>query len=373
MEMPIFVVAQGVDETRTKHFGMLWTILSLMGLNVFEETKKRRCIFVSRMIRKFGFPFLMTCSMVYVTYHLIIRIKLIDYESALDISLAVLPNLMWLLMNKRKSLLINLLSHLSKMTPQVVTDRSLNPRVMNFILVCAFVYPTFVSTVNLYRNGRNGTFNKGYIQTDEDIFFEYVQKAQKMIFPSILALTYTALCYIFVRHLRFYNSEFSKATDIRSSYDLKLLVEGYIEVVNGIQLFQDIFSSPAFLLMWQNFCVVSFLALEAMNKGSWMESLMLEAILFMSHACAIIGVVTVCAAEVPLLMQRIKLSLLNLSSRKLAQEGSAFGEKHVDIVIKMEATVLTACNVFPFDRGFLLKAIGAVVAQAVIFHQIIEK
>lgn len=364
MTTPVLIFTQDFEETSEKNLCMLWKVYSLMGLNVSEGYRNKKCTRLSRMIQKLSFPLLMTCNMVYVVYCMTIRFKSMNYAFALDILMTALPNVMWFLMHNRKMLLIHFLSHLRKMSNQIFFVTPINNCFVNGILFCAFMYPISVATFNLYPLKMDGAFNKGSVKTHGDVLFEYMQKAQEMIFPSILALTYTTLCYIFVRHLRFYHSEFSKTKKLRPVHQLKTLTEGYLEVVNGLQLFQDIFSSPLFFLMWQNFCVVSYLALKAINEGFQRSTP--EEILFMCHACTIIGSVTVCAAEVPLLMQRIRLSLLNLSSRKIAKD-------EVDSVLQIESTVLTACNVFVFERGFLLKAIGAVVAQAVIFHQVVEK
>ncbi|KAG8198650.1 hypothetical protein JTE90_015482 [Oedothorax gibbosus] len=98
----------------------------------------------------------------------------------------------------------------------------------------------------------------------------------------------------------------------------------------------------------------------------------LNSIFYIIYECGVIGTVTVTAAEIPLEMQRIKSSLLELNLKSMLKEEALFGKKYIKGILKTDVTVLNAGNVFSFDRGFLLKALGALLGHIIIFYQIIE-
>ncbi|GFQ82600.1 hypothetical protein TNCT_63181 [Trichonephila clavata] len=70
-------------------------------------------------------------------------------------------------------------------------------------------------------------------------------------------------------------------------------------------------------------------------------------------------------------MQRIQSELLNKMSVSSFEGGLLYNEKYIELLLKRDVVILTSCNVFQFDRGFLLKALVSVVAQAIVVSQLV--
>ncbi|GFY66774.1 uncharacterized protein TNIN_376161 [Trichonephila inaurata madagascariensis] len=110
--------------------------------------------------------------------------------------------------------------------------------------------------------------------------------------------------------------------------------------------------------------------MDMMSIEYWISKLMLEAFCYFVFICSALGVLSVWAANIPLEMSRIKSVLLDKISFQSDQDGLLCGEKQIIFALKRELCVLTACNIFPLDKGFLLKAVATVIAQAVVFYQL---
>ncbi|GFU45042.1 uncharacterized protein TNCV_4235361 [Trichonephila clavipes] len=107
-----------------------------------------------------------------------------------------------------------------------------------------------------------------------------------------------------------------------------------------------------------------------MHRENWVSELLLESVLYLTLVLGSMGVLTMYAGNIPLEMSRIKVILLNKLSEQSNGDCLRFGEKQINYIIKRDVNVLTACNLFEMDRGFLLKVLITVVAQAVVIYQL---
>lgn len=300
----------------------------------------------------------------YKIYLMAIDNATISYGTLLSTIVTVMPNIMWLMMLKKRPSLKKLLTHLCMETSSTTRARPLKPFIINVFVLFGLLYPLLMQTAILYSTDK----------IPEPMYWvNYFQKVHELLFPTILCITYTSLCSILHRRLRASHTELLELASTSEPNKVKLLVEDYLNVVKGIDIFQETFSTPVFFLMWHNFCVLSYSLMEALfDRDHFLKSLVLDAASYIVYGSGVIGVVTISAAEIPLEMQRVKYSLLAINFQRLMKEEMVFGEKYGDMLLKMDVTVLTACNVFSFDRGFLLKALGALAAQVLIIYQIID-
>ncbi|GFQ69000.1 uncharacterized protein TNCT_176001 [Trichonephila clavata] len=110
--------------------------------------------------------------------------------------------------------------------------------------------------------------------------------------------------------------------------------------------------------------------MSMMYVPDWMSKAIVEAVFYFLYIFGTLGILTVWAANIPLEMQRIKSMILNKMSESSLEGGLLCNVKNIQLLLNKDVCVLTAFNVFQFDRGFLLKALVSVIAQAVVIFQL---
>ncbi|GFS60687.1 uncharacterized protein TNIN_130991 [Trichonephila inaurata madagascariensis] len=169
--------------------------------------------------------------------------------------------------------------------------------------------------------------------------------------------------------LRCIKSKLEQKPDMCSE-NVRKICKYYFGIIQGIEKFEDFFSAPVFILVVSNFCIVSLMVMDMMYVTNWVSKLMTEAVFYCLYIFGSLGVLTICAANIPLEMQRIKAVLLNKMSASSLEGRLLCNEKYIKLLLKRDVCVLTACNVFHFDRAFFLKALVSVIAQAIVAFQL---
>ncbi|KAF8791890.1 hypothetical protein HNY73_003557 [Argiope bruennichi] len=211
---------------------------------------------------------------------------------------------------------------------------------------------------------------------DENFIFgittliEILRPIQEIIFPSIVTLLYTAICYSLLEYIRYSKEIFKKDLDVFYTLTTNTLTKNYLEVVKGTEDFEELFSNPVAIIVFKNFCTVSIVIMDILHLKDWLSKMAMEAILYFALIFGSLGILTKCAADIPLEMLRIKSVLLDKISEQAQKNRFLRYDIQIDLLLKRKVCVLTACNLFSFDRGFLLKAMITVIAQAVVFDQL---
>ncbi|GFX22766.1 hypothetical protein TNCV_4839031 [Trichonephila clavipes] len=148
------------------------------------------------------------------------------------------------------------------------------------------------------------------------------------------------------------------------------LSKNYVEIIKDIEVFEDLFSVPVFILVLKDFCTVSITIMDMMYVPDWASKLGTEASFYFLYIFGTLGFLTICAANIPLEMQRIRSVLLNKMSASSTEGRLLCNVKNIELLLNRDVCVLTACNVFQFDRVFLLKALISVIAQAAVIYQL---
>ncbi|GBM37926.1 hypothetical protein AVEN_72840-1 [Araneus ventricosus] len=98
--------------------------------------------------------------------------------------------------------------------------------------------------------------------------------------------------------------------------------------------------------------------------------MLFESLLYPTLIFIFTGVSTVHAANIPLEMSSIKSLLWDKMATETFEYGRLGNGRDIWLILKRNVCVLTACKIFSFDRGFLLKAVVIVYAQAVAYYQL---
>ncbi|GFQ86072.1 uncharacterized protein TNCT_702711 [Trichonephila clavata] len=159
-------------------------------------------------------------------------------------------------------------------------------------------------------------------------------------------------------------------SNLHSLLTITALKKKYMAVVKSVEMFEDLFSTPALFLMMKNFCTLSIAIMDMMYIKNWISKLSLEVFFYFAFIFVSLGILTVYAGNIPLELSSIKTVLLDIMSEQSGPDGSFCGEKQIQCIFQRDVTVLTGWKIFNFDRGFLLKSLVTVIAQAVLIYQL---
>ncbi|GFQ67860.1 uncharacterized protein TNCT_264661 [Trichonephila clavata] len=343
-----------------KQCGKLWTVLKLTGISIFQEPHQKGFSYFLFAIQKFCYPVFLHCNLLYILYGTINSREKIDYAFIIDIITPLLINAMWWMMYMRRYAFKTFLVHIAQtMSTNLVSQTRYMAHVINASLFVIFIYPFVMAKIMLSENTE-------FAMNVVEIF----RPVHEVVFPSILSVIYTTMCYILFQNLRIIKTKFQKDLNLSSVNTVTKLKQNYLDVVKGIEMLENLFSVPAFILVVKNIGALSIVVMDMMDRTDWMSELLLEAVLHMTLIFGSMGVLTVVAGNIPLEMSSIKAILLDKLSKQSNEDGLRYGEKQINYIIKRDVNVLTACNVFEFDRGFLFKVMISVIAQAVVIYQL---
>ncbi|GFU45054.1 uncharacterized protein TNCV_4235471 [Trichonephila clavipes] len=342
-----------------KQCGKLWRVLEMTGISIFQEPHRKGFSYFLRTMQKLCYPVFLHCNLLYLLYGTIHSRK-IDYSFMIDIVTPLLINAMWWMMYMRRYAFKTFLVHIAQtMSTNLVSLTRYMAHVIDVSLFVIFIYPFIMAKIMLSENTE-------FAMNVVEIF----RPVHEIVFPSILSVMYTTMCYILFQNLRIIKIRFQKELDLSSMVTVTKLKQNYLDVVKGIEMLENLFSVPAFILVVKNIGALSIVVMDMMHRENWMSELLLEAVLHMALILGSMGVLTVYAGNIPLEMSCIKAILLDKLSKQSKEDGLRCGEKQINYIIKRDVNVLTACNVFEFDRGFLLKVMISVIAQAVVIYQL---
>ncbi|GFU36034.1 uncharacterized protein NPIL_306961 [Nephila pilipes] len=346
-----------------KHCGKLWTVLDLTGISVFNEKARGGFMHFLYMIRKLFFPIFLHCNLLYLWYNIIERCYSkgeIDYADMIDVVVPPFSNILWWMVYTRRFAFKKFFNHIATtMSVTVVSQTRSMAHAINATLFLTLVYPSIMVMMMMLQ--------KTKYKVSLGQFFRLVQE---IIFPSIVGIMYTAICYLLLRNLQTFKNRFDKDLSFSSMITFTNLKKNYLDIVKGVEMFEDLFSAPVFIIVVESFCLVSIIIMDMMHRENWLSELWLEALFYLIFIFGTLGILTVYAGNIPLEMSRIKSVLLEKMSEQSNKDGLLCLEKQILYLMKKDAIVLTACNVFDFDRAFLLKALISVIAHAVIIYQL---
>lgn len=345
------------------YFGKLWSVIGLTGFYTMdasvEHPKGARLSIIK--LRKTIFPILLCINLVYLWY-LEVCNSLFNYATILDVILTSTPLLLWIHIFKFQKLFKDLLTHACKIfQTNVIPQPRTFTLFINFSLVLVFIMPLGLATIRKYCKPVNNSF---YSVT--------LRYYQEITFTSITSITYCAMCIFFIQSLRSYKTKFIELRDFGCFQCNEESVKNYTNLLKTVEEFQDFFSTPVFLIVVQNFCNVSLIILDFMSARDWGSVLMWEAMPYLVFSCALIGTVSVTASEIPLEIRRIRSVFLDILSLAETNNGLMNGKRQIKIVMERDLPVFNACNAFPIDRGFIVKFLAAITAQALVFYQVIQ-
>lgn len=361
-----------VQRLRKINFGYLWIVFYFMGIDIFKISFKLKCINVNcSTVQKYLFPMTITCNAAYILYLTWNTSPILSYETLLNTTMTILPNVIWLTVFLQKRSLRTFLLHVVTISKSLSEENNFLANITNTFLFITFSFPIVIASLEWNKRKKGIPAQEYNIETHIRKLIEQTWIIwHQLTIPAIVAILYVCISYCLIRQLRFCKRQFKKLQVDTSSKVVESLLKWYLEIVKCVEEFQNVSSSFVFCILWQYFCVVSFGVMELMYYRIKDTLLMVEVVLYIFHSSCVIGVVTVFAAEIPLELQQIRIVLFDVYFGRFHCKGKL--KDCLDTILKKEPPVLSACNIFVFERSFILKALGGIVGQAVLLYGIMQ-
>ncbi|GBM62136.1 hypothetical protein AVEN_207624-1 [Araneus ventricosus] len=357
MEATVLNMEDTLPEILKEQIGTLWIALKFTGIIPFSNSRQKVSRYVYIKACELFFPFLLLCNLIYCWY-VTMKGNAFAYPVFLDSLIPLFTNILWCFMYLRRNSLRNFMNGLANSTLTASTPKNRYlPLTVKAALCFAMIYPPFLMSLRFFQNNKVETID----------MFRYLQE---IIFPSIVTLLYTTICYVLLQNVRSCKNMIHTKLDITCHMAVKNFRNIYLSIIKDAEMFEDSFSCVAFIVILKNFCVVSYIMTDMMNDPYWIKGNSLEASFYLAFNLLSTGALTAYAASIPLEMLNIKSMLLDKLSEQSLDDRWFVNGKQLRLLLRRRVCTLTACGMFSFDRGFLPKALATVIAHLVAFDHL---
>lgn len=353
---------------RRINFGYLWIVFYLMSIDLFKISFKLKYIKVNfSTVQKYLFPITITCNAGFILYLTWNTSPILSYETLLNTTMAILPNVIWLTVFLQKRSIRTFLLHLVTTSKSLTEENNFLANITNTVLCIAFLFPISIAALEWNKRKKGIPLEEYNIETHIRKIIEQTWIIwHQLTIPSMVAILYDCISFCLIRQLRICKKHFRKFQVDISIKKLESLLKWHLDIIKCFNKFQNMSSSFVFCILWQYFCIISFGFMELIKDSL----LIVEVVLYIFHSCCVIGVVTVFAAEIPLELQQIRIVLFDVYFGGFYSRGKL--KDFLDNIFKKEILVLSACNIFVFERSCILKSLEGIIGQAVLLYGIMQ-
>lgn len=193
----------------------------------------------------------------------------------------------------------------------------------------------------------------------------------KIIFPGLLTCIYCALCNRLSKLLNFYHQKLLNNAHGLLESPAKILVKQYFEILSSVELLQNIFSEPLFVLILRNFLhMFSTLAyFMPFLKNQFTTIIIGEMTMMTLTTCLPTMAIMIFAEKTTNSIRNVKQAFRRYKE-KIVFEQEGANEEILQLAIDREYIQLSACDTIVFRRRFILSMFGALLTYTLIIFQI---
>ncbi|GBN10219.1 hypothetical protein AVEN_200675-1 [Araneus ventricosus] len=343
-------------QTLGKHLGKLLVILELAGIPITESRKGSRQGYLLDLFRKVCFPIFLHLSCLYLLYERISKGGL-NYGTVIDTLLPILPCIMWIMMRCQNASLKLFLADLSRITSSNFKSQNRSLSYTTNVAICfIFIYPLLLLAIRI-------------LQENVVNVIEVFRILQEALFPNTMAIVYIAICYLLLQKLRFCKKMFLKRLDLTCPTAVNMMKD-YLNVTKCVENFENLLCNITFVILLHDLCIVTILLIDMFYIEDFMALIFYEALAEMLYVFFSLGIMAVCAGNVSLEISAIKSVLSEKMFTQLDQGDVTNNEKHINLLLRKDVCVLTVGKALVFDRGFILKALLAVLAEVIFISEL---
>ncbi|GFQ89246.1 uncharacterized protein TNCT_378191 [Trichonephila clavata] len=363
----------------------LWSCLHFTGISVFNNFVPKSRI---RRLFHFWFPIFLHSALLNSIFVLIMgyqtgvwRIDVITacaFVNILSVSL-------WHSMYFKRKLLTDLVSHMNEVCSSHVSFRVKNIEAMttNGVLFLYTITPiafALLCVSSISERSQDILWTYGYKFEDLSSYFRVLcffnvnmYVSLQVIFPGLLTCIYCTLCHRISKLLSCYKYKLMKVFNGSLIMPSKLLVNQYFAILNIVDLLQNIFTEPIFLLILMNF-------LHMFSMLGYFISFFKYQFTVVVIGEVVIVVATTTLSTIVIIIFASKITDTNRSIKQMFQRykesrilvSHQRNEEVFQLAIERENVLLSACDVVFFRKSLILSIFGALLTYSLLIFQIIK-
>ncbi|GFY60342.1 uncharacterized protein TNIN_196021 [Trichonephila inaurata madagascariensis] len=363
----------------------LWSCLHFTGISVFNNFVPKSRI---RRLFHFWFPIFLHIALLNSVFVLITGYQTGMWRIDVMIACAfvnILSVSLWHSIHFKRKLLTNLVSQMNEVCSSQTSFHVKNIEAIttNGVLFLYAITPTALALLcvsSISERSQDIIWTYGYKLEDLSSYFRVlcffnvnVYVSLQVIFPGLLTCMYCTLCHRISKLLSCYKYKLMKVFNGSLTMPSKLLVSQYFAILHVVDLLQNLFTEPIFLLILMNF-------LHMFSMLGYFISFFKHQFTIVVIGEVVIVVATTTLSTVVIIIFASKITATNQSIKKMFQRykesrilASYKGDGAVfQLAIERENVLLSACDVVFFRKSLILSIFGALLTYSLLIFQIIK-
>lgn len=244
--------------------------------------------------------------------------------------------------------------------------------ILNFIVF--FAYPGVVM-YNIISESEEAEFSdfskKTFLDLCLPLFMTFSYIFNQMTLPYLLTLTFSSFCLWCSLTLKRIEKRLKLSIVSLQAEKVISLLNLYQTVLQTTMSVESIFSSSVFLLLI-TYLVTAFSTMAHVVQGSSPKLLQYHSLFPFSLTMFGMTLLIVYASEIPLVLEKIKLSLIVLEEKfSLKRDGkcSETIKIMIETCVKRSDFSFSACHIIYFKRSMIITCYGALISYGLLLHQ----
>lgn len=353
-----------------QEFGCLFKVLGCTGIDIFESVTDSFVRKLRRIIRNNLFPLILHLNIIYLLWSNYDEMSIYKYDSILDTLMFILPCIIWWLIRRQKYSIKYIILQLVHFKRRRNDKKNSLIVIVNSLLLTPFLIILVMTVVNICSNENLALSNHTIHCRKQDFLRRFSMISQQFFIPMLFSILYFAICYNLTENFKYYKGKFDNLYNNPNEKILHISLREFLEVIKCAEKFSDLFSTPSFILLWQVFSCLSLVFLDVLTFEHFNILKLLLLFLTVFSLIGMTAIITFSASEISLKIASIRRILNDLRAAHLFRKWNTCNSETIDIILNRENVVLSACNVYTFDRLFVLKLVAIMIAHTVIYYQI---
>lgn len=371
-------------------YGIILNVCFWAGINISEKAKTRNLV---RHVLSFLFPVLM--HLAYIDYLIMSykNLKRMWHEYQVVISYVTSNTLslcLWHILYSRRKKLKTFLVKLASVSDVILVNKPRKKKLTNFAIFSVIVFlPIFYSCLTVFlinhndkdhyhrfftygKTVENFTFTVNAYLFVKTLFSEMLDP----VFTSIVTILYCTLCHRCHLLISACKRKLQALNRTRSNPRLLLeLTRDYAKTIEMLELLQNVFSLPTFLLVVVD-STSSFTTLASVLLYSSEERTALitaENVFVFANSALLLAATIGFAGQIPITMNEISSRSQRLYDTALWESNNGARDRIevllLDVIQRKKVFVLSGCDIIVFTRGAILTALGTLFTYGLLIIQ----
>ena len=348
-----------------------------MGIDLFKKDGHTGC-------NKYTVLFLLillTSLAWYIIYIIIVKMSDLGHVTSIGfLSTPVLVDSAWFILYRNRFQLKCIFSRLSDNFEHHPTRCFLQLLQFSALFALLFIFPAIVAAIYMLSLLEYSPCDRFYTMsyTSEDlgitwhlvfvVFSAYVTQITKTNFLCLVGMVYCSLCYRCCLKISVVKHKLSTVERSKSNSELLNTLKYYQKIQKTIIMLDDAFSPVMLISVIVNFLsIFTGLSVVFFSNLNVYKALDITLVIIFNILNLVTNVAF--AAEVPQQIREVNLKLCEMNENMSFSPNWMNAKPSIEALLQREVTVLSACSILYFNRGFILASVGSLLTYGLLVKQ----